>query len=62
MRFFNIAMIFVYTLVFSVVGAVFIALSLRVESLNSVINMLSYLAKTNNMIENLLIIDPKRFT
>lgn len=49
MRLFNIVAIFVYTLVFSIIGAVLIALSLRLESLDSIINIVSYLSHTNNI-------------
>lgn len=49
MRIFNIIAIFIYTLLFSIIGAVLIALSLRTASLDSVINLFFYLAHTNNL-------------
>ncbi len=49
MRIFNIIAIFVYTLLFSIIGAVFIALSLRTASLDSTMNMLNYLVHTENI-------------
>lgn len=49
MRLFNIVAIFIYTLVFSIIGAVLIALSLRLESLDSIINLVTYLSHINNI-------------
>lgn len=49
MRFFNIIAIFIYTLVFSIIGAVLIAFSLRTESLDLIVNMMGYLSKANNL-------------
>ncbi len=49
MRIFNIIAIFVYTLLFCIIGAVLIALSLRTASLDSIINLLGYLAHTSNI-------------
>ena len=48
MKLFNIIAIFIYTLIFSIIGAILIALSLRTASFDSVINMISYLAHANN--------------
>jgi len=49
MRIFNIIAIFLYTLLFSIIGGVLIALSLRTASLDSIITSLDYLAHTENI-------------
>ena len=49
MKVFNIVAIFVYTLIFSIIGGFLIALSLRTESLDSIINLMSYLSQTSNI-------------
>lgn len=49
MKFFNIIAIFIYTLVFSIIGAMLIAFSLRTESLDLIANMIGYLSKANNL-------------
>ena len=49
MKVFNIIAIFIYTFIFSIIGAVLIALSLRTESFDWTINMMSYFAHTNNI-------------
>jgi len=49
MKVFNIIAIFIYTLIFSIIGAVLIALSLRTESFDWVINMMSYFSHANNI-------------
>ena len=49
MKIFNIAAIFIYTLIFSIIGGFLIALSLRTESLDSVISLMSYLSQTSNI-------------
>jgi len=49
MKIFNIVAIFVYTLIFSIIGGFLIALSLRTESLDSIINLMSYLSQTSNI-------------
>jgi len=48
-RIFNIIAIFIYTLFFSMVGAVLIALSLRTASLDSMIQLMDYLVHTSNI-------------
>ena len=49
MKAFNIIAIFIYTLIFSIIGAILIALSLRTESFDWIINMLGYFAHANNV-------------
>lgn len=49
MRIFSIIAIFVYTLLFSMIGAVLIALSLRAASLDSTMNMLNQLVHAENI-------------
>ena len=49
MRIFNIVAIIIYTFLFSIIGAVFIALSLRTESFDSVIGLATYLSHTSNL-------------
>ena len=49
MKLFNIVAIFIYTLLFSIIGAMLIALSLRTASFDTAINMISYLVHTNNI-------------
>lgn len=49
MRIFNIIAIFIYTLIFSIIGAVLIALSLRAASLDSTLQMINYVAHTSNI-------------
>lgn len=49
MKIFNIIAIFIYTFVFSVIGAFLIAVSLRTESIDSTINMVSYLMHLENI-------------
>ena len=48
MKIFGIVAIFIYTLIFSIIGGFLIALSLRTESLDSIINIISYFSQTNN--------------
>jgi uncharacterized alkaline shock family protein YloU len=49
MKIFSAIVIFIYTLLFSVIGAVLIALSLRAESLSAIMNMLNSVAFTDNV-------------
>lgn len=49
MRIFSIIAIFVYTFLFCILGAFLIALSLRTASLDSVITVIDYLSKTENV-------------
>ncbi|MBU4312057.1 MAG: alkaline shock response membrane anchor protein AmaP [Candidatus Omnitrophica bacterium] len=49
MRIFNIIAIFIYTLIFSIIGAVLIALSLRAASFDSTLQMINYAAHTSNI-------------
>jgi len=49
MRIFNIIAIFLYTLLFSIIGGVLIALSLRTASLDSILTSLYHLAHTENI-------------
>ncbi len=49
MRVFNIVAIFIYTLLFSMIGAILIALSLRTESLDSIITGFTYLSHMENI-------------
>ncbi|MDP8230143.1 MAG: alkaline shock response membrane anchor protein AmaP [Candidatus Gorgyraea atricola] len=49
MRIFNILAIFIYTLFFSIIGGVLIALSLRTASLDSVLSAIEYLSQTENL-------------
>jgi len=49
MRIFNIIAIFIYTLIFSIIGAVLIALSLRAASLDSTLQLINYAAHTSNI-------------
>ena len=48
MKIFGIVAIFIYTLIFSIIGGFLVALSLRTESLDSIINIISYFSQTNN--------------
>lgn len=48
MKIFNIVAIFIYTFLFSIIGALFIALSLRTESLDSAVRVMNYLFHMNN--------------
>jgi len=48
MKIFNIIAIFIYALVFSIIGGIIIALSLRAESLDLIINAMGYLSHENN--------------
>ncbi len=49
MKIFNIVAIFIYTLIFSIIGGFLIALSLRTESLDSIISLMNYLSQTDNI-------------
>lgn len=49
MKIFNIIAIFIYTLLFSVLGAVLIAFSLRTSSFESVLNIISNLSQAENI-------------
>ena len=49
MRIFNIIAIFLYTLLFSIIGGALIALSLRAASLETIIASLGHLAHTENI-------------
>jgi len=49
MKIFSIIAIFIYTLLFSMIGAVLIALSLRTASLDSTMNMLNQLVHAENI-------------
>ena len=49
MKVFNIIAIFIYTLLFSIIGAVLIALSLRVESLELVIKLMGQLSSVEGL-------------
>ncbi|MFC1624285.1 alkaline shock response membrane anchor protein AmaP [Candidatus Omnitrophota bacterium] len=49
MKVFNIIAIFIYTLLFSIIGAVLIALSLRVESLELAIKLIGQLSSADNL-------------
>lgn len=49
MKIFNMIVIFIYTLLFSVIGALLIALSLRTESLEAIIKIVTSLSHLNNV-------------
>ncbi|MFH1853776.1 MAG: alkaline shock response membrane anchor protein AmaP [Candidatus Omnitrophota bacterium] len=49
MKIFSAIAIFIYTLLFSIVGAVLIALSLRTESLDVIVNIVSSLSHASNV-------------
>ncbi|MBU1062096.1 MAG: alkaline shock response membrane anchor protein AmaP [Candidatus Omnitrophica bacterium] len=49
MKVFNMMAIFIYTLIFSILGAILIALSLRTTSLDLIIDMINYLSQTSNL-------------
>ena len=49
MKLFNIIAIFIYTFLFSIIGGILIALSLRTASLDSVMEFLDYLVRTSNI-------------
>ncbi|MBU0758996.1 MAG: alkaline shock response membrane anchor protein AmaP [Candidatus Omnitrophica bacterium] len=49
MKIFSVVAIFIYTLLFSIVGAILIALSLRTESLDVIVKMVSSLSHADNV-------------
>lgn len=49
MKLFSTIAIFIYTLLFSIIGALIIALSLRTESFDSIINLMGQLSNANNL-------------
>ncbi len=49
MKISSIIAIFIYTMVFSIIGAILIALSLNAGSINSVTNWINYLFQTENI-------------
>ncbi|MBU3912154.1 MAG: alkaline shock response membrane anchor protein AmaP [Candidatus Omnitrophica bacterium] len=49
MKIFSVIAIFIYTLLFSIIGATLIALSLRTESLDVIVNTVNSLSHTDNV-------------
>ena len=49
MKIFNTVAIFIYTLLFCIIGAILIALSLRAESLDLMVNFIGYISHSNNL-------------
>ena len=49
MKIFSIIIIFIYTMVFSIIGAVLIALSLNAESISAILYWINYIFHTENI-------------
>ncbi|MBC8473574.1 MAG: alkaline shock response membrane anchor protein AmaP [Candidatus Omnitrophica bacterium] len=49
MKIFNMIAIFIYTLLFCIIGAILIALSLRAESLDLIVNFIGYISHSSNL-------------
>lgn len=49
MKFFTVLVIFIYTLLFSIIGAILVALAIRPGSLDSAVNFIKSMPFTNNL-------------